>query len=473
MNERTQLIKDFVKALSENNAAIFAGAGLSVASGFVDWKSLMREIAADVGLDVDKESDLIAVAQYHVNDRLGNRHKINQTMIEHFTEQVQLTQNHKILANLPISTFWTTNYDSLIEKSLENANKTADVKRVSENLLLTMPKRDAVVYKMHGDIFNPSEAVLTKDDYEVYEIKRKAYSITLQSDLMSKRFLFLGFSFEDPNLMYILMRIKNLIGTRDVKTHYAIFKKETDLDKAHKQKLRLKDLFRYGIHAVLIDDYSDITEILNQIKKLNNRSNVFISGAAYDFGEWENDNRGKTLIHELSKKLASKGIKIISGYGFNVGSGVINGALDYMFSTNYRNLDEYLSLMPFPQYLTGSRDKSERNKKYREMMLANAGFAVFLFGNKIKDGEMINSTGMYEEFEIAVSKGIIPIPIGATGYTALRIWKEVNDNYDSYYQNVDVKVALETLGDKKSSCQQLVDATYEIIKKLTSVESVL
>ena len=58
---------------------MFAGAGLSVPAGFVNWKELMRSIADDLGLSVDREHDPIAVAQYHQNEH-GGRHRINQLL---------------------------------------------------------------------------------------------------------------------------------------------------------------------------------------------------------------------------------------------------------------------------------------------------------------------------------------------------------------------------------------------------------
>jgi len=39
----------------------------------VNWKELLKDIAADVGLDLDKEDDLVTLAQFHVNER-GGRH---------------------------------------------------------------------------------------------------------------------------------------------------------------------------------------------------------------------------------------------------------------------------------------------------------------------------------------------------------------------------------------------------------------
>ena len=37
-----KFLEDFTKELREQNVAIFAGAGLSVAAGFVDWKGLLK-----------------------------------------------------------------------------------------------------------------------------------------------------------------------------------------------------------------------------------------------------------------------------------------------------------------------------------------------------------------------------------------------------------------------------------------------
>src|SRR5690348_6402743 len=98
--------KHFVKAMHEGNAAVFAGAGLSKASGFVDWRGLLKEIAEELGLDVDQESDLIAVAQYHHNKQM-NRAKLDRLIVDAFTKESTLSENHRLLANLPIDTVWT------------------------------------------------------------------------------------------------------------------------------------------------------------------------------------------------------------------------------------------------------------------------------------------------------------------------------------------------------------------------------
>ena len=139
---------------------------------------------------------------------------------------------------------------------------------------LSLRNRDVVVYKMHGDISDPSSAVLTKDDYEAYNIYRSLFSTALQGDLISKTFVFIGFSFEDPNLNSILSRIRVLLNDNQ-RSHYCLLKKitrndyNTDEDYIYastKQKLRIEDLLRYSINTVLIDSYDEITEILLSLK---------------------------------------------------------------------------------------------------------------------------------------------------------------------------------------------------------------
>lgn len=119
--DKKELFSEYTRALREDAAAIFVGAGLSVGAGFVDWKTLLKEIADDLGLDVAREVDLIGLAQFHVNHRQG-RDRINQLLIDHFIEDVELTDNHHLIANLPIRSVWTTNYDDLRRGLSRQAN---------------------------------------------------------------------------------------------------------------------------------------------------------------------------------------------------------------------------------------------------------------------------------------------------------------------------------------------------------------
>ena len=139
--DHRRFIKRYAQALDSGDVAIFAGAGLSRAAGYVDWKTLLREIANDLKLDIDRETDLLAIAQYHLNEK-RSRSRITQTIVDELAGGAKPTLSHTVLARLPIPTAWTTNYDQLLERSFENAGKIVDVKLTQENLAHTKRGRD-------------------------------------------------------------------------------------------------------------------------------------------------------------------------------------------------------------------------------------------------------------------------------------------------------------------------------------------
>jgi len=219
--KKEEFIRKYTNAIREGNAAVFAGAGLSRASGYVDWKGLLRPLAADIDLDVDKETDLLSVAQFYRNKK-GSNTSISQAIMDAFSKNVGTNENIQILARLPIFTYWTTNYDELLETGIREANRNPDVKAESDQLSVMKHDRDAIVYKMHGDVNRPANAVLTKTDYELYENRRPLFRTALKGDLISKVFLFVGFSFKDPNLDYILSQIHSLLD-ENTPEHFCFF----------------------------------------------------------------------------------------------------------------------------------------------------------------------------------------------------------------------------------------------------------
>lgn len=468
-------IKDFVKDLAENNVAIFAGAGMSKAAGYVNWSELLKDIAKDVGLDVEKEHDLISLAQYHANKR-GNKAGLIKKILEEFSEQAESSESHKILARLPITTYWTTNYDTLIEDSLKEALKVVDIKHRAKQLLNTRPKRDVIVYKMHGDVTDPGDAILTKEQYQSYFKTHEQFIVALEGDLVSKTFLFIGFSFTDPNLDYVLSRLRvRFMG--DKKQHYSFIKREIkssgDDDeifsyKKRKQELMIDDLKNYGIMAILVDNYTDIPLVLKEIENRFKKRTIFISGSAEEYGSWER-NEAQSFIHLLSKEIVSSNYRVVNGFGWGIGSAVINGALEAIYEKPNKYSEDQLIIKPFPQYETGDKKLPELWQEYRQRMISLAGIAIFIFGNKKDDvtGKIILAKGVKKEFDIAISQGVIPIPIAATGYMANEIYEEIMIDSTKYYTGIDEIIPI----IKELSSGTL--SSIEIIKKVKSILEII
>lgn len=450
-------VDDYVVALREQNAAVFAGAGLSIPAGIVDWKELLRDVAQEIGLDVERETDLVSVAQYHSNRR--GRARINQALINEFAGRATLTENHEILASLPIRTYWTTNYDPLIERSLENAGKTPDVKISSENLATTVPFHDAVVYKMHGDVSQPHKAVITRDDYEQYMNARSLFATALRGDLVSKTFLFLGFSFNDPNLAFIFGRIRTLLG-ENVRRHYCLLRQVRRSDFTTQRQfqyararleLQVEDLARYGIVAILVKEYTDYTKVLRRLAERYRRSWVFISGSAADYRPWTKDEAEK-LIFEVSRQLTENNFGVISGAGLGVGTLVNNGVLEQLHRENSQVTDGRLLIRPFPQGITDAAQRRLRWTAYRKQLIAKAGIAVFLFGNKKDDtGNVVLADGVREEFDLSVAQKVAVVPVGCTGSVAGQLHKQVTSRLQRYLPERGYKQLLDDLREKQSA----------------------
>lgn len=457
-------IKKYSDAILEGDAAIFAGAGLSRPSGYVIWKELLREIAKDVRLDIDKENDLISVAQFYKNE-MESRADLNCKIISEFTKGAKKNPTMDILSNLPINTYWTTNYDKIIESTLENkAKKKVDVKITQENLAENKPNRDVIVYKFHGDVSQPSQAILTKDDFELFPRTHQLFISSLQGDLISKTFLFIGYSLNDPNLMQILSQIRILLG-ENKRTHYCIFSELNSKDFPSqsdflygkvKQELVIKDLKRYGIQSILINKYSDIPELLNRIKERINQKNIFISGS-FDQPTQEEDNYLYDFCKCLSISLIKNNYKIFTGLGRKLGKYLTGHAVSYLIRNGERHLEKYLQMLPFNTNFSPSQ-----KRKHRMRMIERCRAVIFIFGKGEKYDENVDSKGVREEFEIAKELNKIIIPIGSTGFESKRIWEEINNNRDKYYYLERYLQSLNSEKNPKIICKTIISILQDI-----------
>lgn len=463
----------YSKAIQDGYAAIFAGAGLSMSCGFVDWKGLLCDLAKEIKLDVEKEHDLVEVAQYYCNEKRG-RNEISQKILNYFVTETESeskeNENVRLLAELPIKTFWTTNYDHLIEDTLKKSGKLVDIKMTTQSLATTLSGSDAIVYKMHGDYLNASECVIIKDDYECYNDTRQLFSTTLQGDLVSKTFLFIGFSFEDPNLNYILSRIRVLLD-KNRRTHYLFSKKinKNDYEKINdyvyaqnKQELKMHDLLRYGIETVLIDDYSEIPKILSDLKIMNKCNNIFISGSAHKYGvKWE--KTAPLFIRELVHALYKKDYKIITGHARGIGSYVISSVLEECQSSVIE-LEKHLMIKAFPYEDKSRSDYDKIIEGYRKGIFKSAGIAIFMFGNKTINNNTVLADGVYKEYQIAKQSGAYIIPIGSTGYMAKQIWSEVYSDINNYpYLKKHISVLQEC-----TEPHTVIDSIISILEEIRS-----
>lgn len=274
MDNKQSAIDHLVNKLTEENLSVFIGAGLSTGAGLPNWNQLIEPLAKELGMDITQQNDLTKVAQYFVNEHAADRSFLNDHLTENLTTQHKSTDAHKILSELPLKIYWTTNYDRIIENTLAKAKKPYKSLFEASQLSIANIGVDTLVIKIHGDIEHPESITITQEDYENYESSHGALQSLLLTELISSTFLFLGFSFSDPNIQYLIARLKQLLSNNK-RPHYWLeikvgpLKGESEkeyLSRKATQKHHINDLKRYGIKCILCDSPEDVTKFLSDLK---------------------------------------------------------------------------------------------------------------------------------------------------------------------------------------------------------------
>lgn len=432
-------IKKYTEAIIRDEAAVFAGAGYSREAGFCDWKGLLRDVAYDIELDIDKETDYISLAQYYENANGYNA--LCNTILDRFSKYKNNYTLAKAVEVLPIKTFWTTNYDHFIEDTLRNDfQKLVDVKKSTKNLTCNLRNRDVTVYKFHGDIDDLSSLVITKSDYEAFERDHIQFINALNGDLINKTFVFIGYSFNDPDLFNILKSIR-LTFDKNKRTHYAIFKRPSSIDFDNKedfeyakirQNLKIEDLKRYGIESIEIDEYKEIAQIFEIIKKKYLLNSIYIAGSCRKLpANWTQKN-ADIFLYKLGYDLSKENYKICTGCIEGVGPQIENGVLNSVVDNNL-NLNNSLDIKRLP-LINGNVDymNNESKEVMRNDIYCKNGVTIFLFGNQFYDGINLPSKGVLHDYERAKAQDMYLIPVGSTGGASMEISRDIEKNIENY-----------------------------------------
>jgi hypothetical protein len=118
---------------------------------------------------------------------------------------------HQALAKMKASrTFYTTNYDDFLERTLIALGINTTV--IADEHSITSVSDHVQVVKFHGDFNHPSKMVLSESDYERRLRLESEMDIKLQSDVLGRAVIFVGYSFKDPNIGYLFRLIADKFG---------------------------------------------------------------------------------------------------------------------------------------------------------------------------------------------------------------------------------------------------------------------
>ncbi|MCK4421725.1 SIR2 family protein, partial [candidate division WOR-3 bacterium] len=117
---------------------------------------------------------------------------------------------HRLLLYLPWSDIFTTNYDTLLERTRPYIHdRKYDLVLTPEDIANSMKPR---IVKLHGSFPSNRPFIITEEDYRTYPEKFAPFVNLIQESIMENAFCLIGFSGDDPNFLNWTGWIRDNLG---------------------------------------------------------------------------------------------------------------------------------------------------------------------------------------------------------------------------------------------------------------------
>ena len=430
--EPQELIASFGEYVDHGEATILVGAGLSLEADYPGWSDLMAPVRE--ALQAPAVDDLPLLAQYYVNEHSEEalQRLVRQEL--HQEEPPEPLESHRRLASLRLAEIWTTNYDDLIERAVGNDARAY----VADNDLAQVGSGTGCrVYKMHGSLTSEStQLVIARDQYIRYPDSHPRFWALLQASFLTKSFLFIGFSFSDPNFDHvfdIVRRARHVIHRQ----HFAIMRRPDDAESGRPFDLQLKDLESIGINVALIKEYSEMPALLKQLAARCRPRRLFVSGsppdekaatASDEYPSIDLPEAMSDFADLLGSALATTDVNLSAGGSFGAQVGY---ALLKSLDANGRSISDRFTLF--------------RRRKDRPLDEPSHRYGSIVFrgttANELRDAALAEArallavgggSGTADEIRQAHEDGLGVVPIGRCGGSALEEWTRLNERLGDY-----------------------------------------
>ena len=273
----TKIPVELVDSINNKKLLIFAGAGLSVNSGFPSWSSIVTDLLIENEKYIEKSKPLLEamnseiMSPLDVLDKISENKKIIYKVFEEKLNKKHVSDLHKNIGLLT-SKIVPTNFDTLIEQNTEISNI---ITQKSNYNLSKIDNEDEFLLKIHGDISSIDHCVIFSEQYKTLYNTERFSTFQLQKLISTHTILFIGFSFTDPYVTQLFEKIQNLQDNYGPK-HYFISNSQTDIRNINDIKIK-------SLECINIGGYSNLAtyiEKLVSIKKVNKINPTEIDCAA-------------------------------------------------------------------------------------------------------------------------------------------------------------------------------------------------
>ena len=224
-----QLQKDLWYGHS-SRAAVMVGAGFSLngealpgtAAQFPDWRQLSRAMFDEIYPELRDEAD---------EDKIGREKEFAQKSALRIASEYEAAFDRQrlesfihaqipdagyqpghlhqlLLQKLPWKDVFTTNYDTLLERTEVPGRAYQPVTSASGLTTASSPR----IIKLHGSLHSETRLIITEEDYRTYQKSYAPFVNTVRQSLIENAFVLIGFSGEDPNFLEWTGWIRDELG---------------------------------------------------------------------------------------------------------------------------------------------------------------------------------------------------------------------------------------------------------------------
>lgn len=269
-----------IRRIKEDKCTPFLGAGACY--GYLPTgQAIADRWAGRYGFPLHSRPDLPSVAQFlsvEFNDPVSPKEKLLEEVFKNKTPLncKDAEDPHCFLADLPLSVFLTTNYDSYMSDALVNRGKTPSreicqwnqaIRNRQKNLPSAFENSDLdrisvtkpVVFHLHGHETYADSLVLTSDDYYDFLVNvsrsQKLIPPLIQERWANSTLLFLGYSLQDSTFQVIFRSMLRFLEKSLIRTHISVQLAPVKAESSRAQKEQVEQFLNKYFRGLNITVY--------------------------------------------------------------------------------------------------------------------------------------------------------------------------------------------------------------------------
>lgn len=213
------LLDKVKRYLSVGKASVMVGCGFSLnaesdgTGQMREWNALNVDLYKSLygrdpsNTELDRLNPVRLAAQ--VENTLGSKELDEIIMNALPDKSVYPGVLHKKLMKLRWRDVFTTNYDTLLERSCDESGSAYTLVTTKETLLYSKSPR---IIKLHGSFPNIRPFIMSEEAFRIYPQKYPEFVNTVRQSLIENLFCLIGFSGNDPNFLSWLGWIRDVMG---------------------------------------------------------------------------------------------------------------------------------------------------------------------------------------------------------------------------------------------------------------------